>query len=152
MVKKAVRTSLRDYLASHYHPIKNDPEQEQLDACIREYFSSYGLTLTRDDANAIKEYGLYPVDYFGFSAADEIRIDEVYAAVYEFIDFMITRPEYDNTPVPPVRTAEVGQIADLVADALSKMGYDVYFPTHVEIGDEAGTEYISDYYVRREPQ
>ena len=142
--------SLREHLANEYHPVGDYTDDERLTWCIEEYFSHKGMEWTADDRAVIKEYGAYPDMYLRFDDDQIGRIDEVYAAVHELVDALVTRPEYEkDTPVAPIRFSLVGELADVIAEFISKKGYDVYFPTHVEVGDEAGTEFISDYFERR---
>jgi hypothetical protein len=143
-------SSLREHLKNEYHPSGDAYDHERLSWCIQEYFSHRGMEWTADDFDVLLEYDEDPWNYLGFDQDQEIRIDEVYGAVHELIDLLITRPEWDKqSPVAPITFSEVGELADLIAEVLTKSGRDVYFPVHVEVGDEAGTEYISDYFERR---
>lgn len=142
-------STLREHLKNEYRPNGDAYDHERLSNCIQEYFSHHGTEWTADDVKVLNEYGEDIWDYLGFDSDQESRIDEVYAAVHELIDFMITRPAWDKSPVAPITFSEVGEIADLIAGALSKAGRDVYFPVHVELEDEAGNEYISDYFERK---
>ena len=143
-------SSLREHLANEYHPVGDYTDDERLTWCIEEYFSHKGMEWTADDRAVIEEYGADPDSHLCFEDEQLCRIDEVYSAVHELVDLLITRPEYEkNESVKPIRFGEVYELADVIAEFLTKKGHDVYFPTHVELGDEAGTEFISDYFERR---
>lgn len=43
-----------------------------------------------------------------------------------------------------------GELSDFVSDILTERGYKVYYPVHVELKDESGTEYISDLYAEND--
>ena len=143
-------SSLREHLKNEYHPAGDAYDHERLSWCIQEYFSHRGMEWTADDVKVIDEYGEIASEYIEFDSDQVERIEEVYSAVHELIDLLITRPEWDkHSPVAPITFSEVGELADLIAEFLTKKGREVYFPTHVELGDEAGTEFISDYFERR---
>lgn len=142
--------TLREHLAKEYRPAGDYTDHERLIWCIEDYFSSKGMEWTADDRAVIKEYGADPDSHLCFEDEQLCRIDEVYDAVSELAVFMTARPGYEkHLSVALIKKPVIYELADVIAGFLSRKGHDVYFPTHVDVGDEAGTEYISDYFERR---
>ena len=82
-------SSLREHLKNEYHPSGDAYDHERLSWCIQEYFSHRGMEWTADDFDVLREYDEAPWNYLGFDLDQELRIDEVYAAVHELIDLLI---------------------------------------------------------------
>jgi len=146
-----MESTLREYLKNNYKP-KHDPyDGERFYNAISGYYSSKGMEWTDDDVVVIQEYGFDPDDYLDFTAEQLMRLDEIQDAAIEFCRKLIRWPEgsvqrQENEEIADdLYTAQIWcQVAECVADFLDKNGFCVNFPTHVEVDDEAGTEYITD--------
>ena len=146
-----MESTLREYLKNNYKPEPDDDEVELFYNIVGDYYSSTGMEWTADDVAVIKEYGHNPDDYLGFTEDQLMRLDEIQDATIEFCRKLIHWPEgyiqkRENEEIADdLYTAQIWcQIAECVADFLDKNGFCVNFPTHVEVDDEAGTEYITD--------
>lgn len=143
--------TLREYLKNNYYLNHDDYDTERFAASVADYYSHKGMEWTSDDEDVIREYGYDPNDYLNFTDVQLMRLDEIQDAAIEFCRKMIRWPEgciqnHENKEiVGDLYTERIwGQIAEDVAYILDKNGFAVYFPTHVSVGNESGTEYISD--------
>lgn len=150
-MENTLREYLKNKLTPDYYDRDNPDHRERLTWAIQGYFSNKGMEWTADDANVIMEYGDDPQDYITFDEEQEMQIDEILSAAQSLVFVMLNNFRELQT-YPPLSYEELAlasEIADAVADVLTSKGLDVYYPVHVETGEEDGTEYISDLYEKK---
>ena len=146
-----MESTLREYLKNNYEPKNDGYDDELFYNTVGDYYSSKGMEWTADDVAVIKEYGHNPDDYLDFTAEQLMRLDEIQDAAIEFCRELIRWPEgsvqrQENEEIADdLYTAQIWcQIAEYVSEFLHNNGFSIYFPAHVEVDDEVGTEYITD--------
>lgn len=146
-----MESTLREYLKNNYEHKHDAYDDERFYYAVSDYYSSKGMEWTADDVAVIKEYGFKPDDYLNFTDEQLMRLDEIQDAAIEFCKTLIRFPDgyiqnkENEEIIDDLYTAQIWcQIAQYVSEFLDDNGFSVYFPTHVEVGDEAGTEYITD--------
>ena len=146
-----MEATLREYLKNNYNPEPEDDEVELFFNIVGDYYSSKGMEWTADDEAVIREYGHDPQDFLNFDEDQLSRLDDIQEATVEFCRQMILFPSgsvqnKENEEITDdLYNAKIWcRIAEFAAEILHNNGFSVHFPTHVEVGDESGTEYIAD--------
>lgn len=146
-----MESALRVYLKNHYVHRGDLYDGERFAHIVSDYYAHKGMEWTADDEAAIREYGYDPQDYLNFTEDQITRLDEIEEAVVELCKKLVQWPDghghnRENAKVMnDLYTAQIWcQIAESVSEFLHNNGFSVYFPTHVETNDEAGTQYIAD--------
>lgn len=143
--------TLREYLKNNYYLKHDDYDTERFAASVADYYSMKGMEWTSDDEDVIREYGYDPNDYLNFTDEQLARMDEVQDAAIEFCKKLIKWPEgHDHNReneevIDDLYTAHIwGQIVDFASNHLNHNGFSVYYPAHIKLNDEDGTQYITD--------
>ena len=146
-----MESTLREYLKNNYKHNNDAYDNERFCAAVGEYYSSKGMEWTADDEAVIREYGHCPEDFLNFTEEQLFRLDDIQAAATEFCRQMILWPsgsvqnKENEEIIGDLDNAQIWcTVAECVATILNRNGFSVNFPTHVEVGDDAGTEYITD--------
>lgn len=136
-----MENTLREHLKEQFPNGVAEVEHEEIVWAIHDWLSCRGLEWTWDDRKAVEEIGEDPDDYMCFDEDQLSRIDEIYSLVGQLCDLMITPLSGKNGEKEEFMGGHGYEIADDVAELLTRMGYTVYFPIH---GETDKGEFFSD--------
>lgn len=136
--------TLREHFKNEYPNGTDTDEHEKIYWTIKEWVANHGMEFSADDRLFLDEIGEDTSYYMEFDEEQENRIGEIYELTHELCELLITPLPGRTDDLQVLVPSHYLEIADHIADLLSRAGYTVFFPVHVECPD--GTEYVSDIY------
>ena len=131
--------TMREHLYEKFPNGTDGVRHEEIAWAIQDWLSCHGSEWTWDDRAAVEEIGEDPNDYMNFDDDQLDRIDDIYGLVCALCQLMLSPLPGRNAPEQELMGGHGSSVADDIAELLTRMGYTVYFPTHVE--DQHGERY-----------